>query len=210
MVMLIAGLGNPGPEYERTRHNVGFRAADILAERFRTRFDRSRHHAHEATFSFKGETHLLIKPQTYMNLSGESVASCIAAEQMTPDGTLVLVDDINLPTGRVRLRSSGADGGHNGLKSIIGHIGQQFWRLRIGVGAPQGGGAALVNHVLGPFTPAEEEILARVLADVPELGTMWLIGMGGKAMNRFNARQYADPPAADEPGKPASAPRPEV
>lgn len=190
--MLIVGLGNPGSEYENTRHNVGFRAADVLAERFRTRFDRSRHHAREALFSFKGESHLLIKPQTYMNLSGESVAACIAAEQFPPESVLVLVDDINLPAGKIRLRSSGADGGHNGLKSIIGHIGQQFWRLRIGVGMPNGAG--LVDHVLGPFTPEEETILARVMVDIPELTTMWLIGMGGRAMNRFNAKQYTDPP----------------
>lgn len=189
--MLIVGLGNPGSEYEHTRHNIGFRAADVLAERFRTRFDRSRHHAREALFSFKGESHFLIKPQTFMNLSGESVAACITAEQLTPESVLVIVDDINLPSGKIRLRSSGADGGHNGLKSIIGRIGQQFWRLRIGVGMPQGAG--LVNYVLGPFTPDEETILARVMVDIPELVTMWLIGMGGKAMNRFNAKQYVEP-----------------
>ncbi|HOT30503.1 MAG TPA: aminoacyl-tRNA hydrolase [Candidatus Ozemobacteraceae bacterium] len=194
--MLIVGLGNPGSEYENTRHNVGFRAADVLAERFRARFDRSRHRAREASFSFKGESHLLIKPQTYMNLSGESVAAFIAAEQLTPESVLVIVDDINLPSGKIRLRSSGADGGHNGLKSIIGHIGQQFWRLRIGVGMPSGAG--LVDHVLGPFTPEEETILARVMADVPELTTMWLIGMGGRAMNRFNAKLYTDPPSPPE------------
>ena len=134
-----------------------------------------------------------------MNLSGESVAAFIAAEQLTPESVLVIVDDINLPSGKIRLRSSGADGGHNGLKSIIGHIGQQFWRLRIGVGMPSGAG--LVDHVLGPFTPGEETILARVMADIPELTTMWLIGMGGRAMNRFNAKLYTDPPAPPSPSQ---------
>ncbi|HEY9070260.1 MAG TPA: aminoacyl-tRNA hydrolase [Candidatus Ozemobacteraceae bacterium] len=200
--MLIVGLGNPGAEYEHTRHNIGFRAADVLAERFRTRFDRSRHHAHEAVFSFKGESHLLLKPQTYMNLSGESVAACIAAEQLTPETTLIIVDDIHLPAGRIRLRSSGADGGHNGLKSIVGRIGQQFWRLRIGVGLPEGTSGGLVNHVLGPFTPDEEVILTRIMGDLPELATMWLIGMGGKAMNRFNAKWYADPGKPSEDTQP--------
>jgi len=195
--MIIAGLGNPGKEYENTRHNVGFLAIEALAGRFRAKFDRMSNRALVASFSFKGEAHLLAKPQTYMNLSGDAIAGLLNSESHTPSQLLVVVDDINLPVGKIRLRSSGCDGGHNGLKSIIGYIGIDFWRLRIGVGLPKSDSndesRDLVNHVLGPPANDEKEILDRVISDIPDLVAMILLGMGGKAMSRYNGKNYADP-----------------
>ncbi len=194
--MIIVGLGNPGPAYENTRHNAGFWALDLAADRFKVRFGPSPWKARTAAFSFKGATHHLVKPQTFMNLSGEAVSRIMTAEGASPRDLLVVVDDVNIPVGRVRLRPSGSEGGHNGLRSIIGYVGQDFWRLRIGVGKPAGGsgGTGLVDHVLGPLPPPEREILDRVLQDIPDIITLVLLGMGPKAMSRYNSRNHALPP----------------
>ena len=130
MLMIIAGLGNPGAEYANTRHNAGFWAADAIAARLRANFSPWKNHALVGELTLHGQVHLLIKPQTYMNLSGEAVAALMLENNVAPSELLVIVDDINLPTGRIRIRASGSDGGHNGLKSIINHIGKN-WRLRI-------------------------------------------------------------------------------
>jgi PTH1 family peptidyl-tRNA hydrolase len=194
--MLIAGLGNPGREYEATRHNIGFVAADRLAERFKCRIDRCRAQALVGTFSFKGDSHLLAKPQTYMNLSGDSISRLLTLEEMQARDLLAIVDDVTLPLGRVRLRSSGGSGGHNGLKSIIGHIGEGFWRLRIGVG-PAAEPASLVNHVLDVIPEQEMNILRLVLDDLANAVIHILIGQGGKAMSIFNSRCYPPPEKTD-------------
>lgn len=186
--MLIAGLGNPGKEYEDTRHNVGFLAADAVAEKFRCVFSQKMAQALLATFAFKGEKHFLIKPQTYMNLSGESISKILRTEDMKPKQLLVLLDDFNLPMGRIRLRPQGGSGGHNGLKSIIGYIGEDFWRLRVGVGKPEG--EDMVSHVLDNFPPEEFLLLKKVLKDVPQLVSLMLLGKVGKAMSVYNAMNY--------------------
>ena len=206
--MIIAGLGNPGTEYQQTRHNVGFLAVDALARRYKVTFGSQSHRALRCAFSFKGECHHLIKPLTYMNLSGEAVSGILAAEQLTPPQLLVIVDDVNLPLGRVRLRERGSDGGHNGLKSIISLIGTDFWRLRIGIGQPQQSTSeheSLVDHVLGPMNPAELQILEKLLQDLPGLVSLWLLGRGTAAMGKFNGRDYAQP--EDEKPPPDSAPQ---
>lgn len=186
--MIIAGLGNPGREYDRTRHNVGFWSMDALAKRFKTVFNQTKHQALVADFCFKGARHFLVKPQTFMNLSGESVSELLKSLQFLPQELLVIVDDVNLPVGRLRLRSAGSAGGHNGLKSIIGYIGEDFWRLRIGVGKPEGRG--LVGYVLGEVTAEETGIFADLLEDVPEIVVMFLMESGLRAMSRFNGRNY--------------------
>jgi PTH1 family peptidyl-tRNA hydrolase len=147
---LIVGLGNPGPQYAETRHNIGFMVLDRLAQ------------VHALTFSaanaWKGVWAkwagcFLLKPLTYMNLSGESVGPFAHYYKVMPEEMLVVVDDVALPLGRLRLRGSGSDGGHNGLRSLIEHLGENFMRLRIGIGAGEG----LVDHVLSKFDPAERE-----------------------------------------------------
>lgn len=189
--MLIVGLGNPGVDYENTRHNVGFWVVDALADHFKVRFTVSRHSAKMASFSFKGDTHYLMKPQTFMNLSGDAIHSFLATEKLSSGEVLIIVDDINLPVGKLRLRPMGSSGGHNGLKSVIGYLGEDFWRLRLGVGKPQG--SDLVNHVLDEVSSEERRILREVIADLPGLAIMMIMGNGARAMSRYNCRNYLPP-----------------
>ena len=193
--MIIAGLGNPGSEYANTRHNAGFWAADAIAAKFRSTFSPGKHQSMLGELALHGQTHLLVKPQTYMNLSGEAISGLLLDFGLPPQDLLVIVDDINLPTGRIRMRSSGSDGGHNGLKSIISHIGHHVWRLRIGVGQPLSANEDqhlnLVSHVLGAVSPRELEIYRLVLNDMPDIAAMWLLGMGNKAMTRFNGIDFS-------------------
>jgi len=195
--MIIAGLGNPGKEYENTRHNAGFWAADAIAARFRVDLNLRQHQAITGPLLLHGQQHLLVKPQTYMNLSGEALAGLMIANDTAPEELLVILDDINLPAGRIRMRACGSDGGHNGLKSIISHIGRNFWRLRIGVGQPaedeNNPHHKLVSHVLGTVTTEEMAVFRLVLAEIPEMAALWLLGMGNKAMTRYNGIDFLNP-----------------
>lgn len=195
--MIIAGLGNPGKEYENTRHNAGFWAVDAIAEKFHGKFSQKAYQALICNLQFHGTQHLLVKPQTYMNLSGEAISAIMLETETLPENLLVLSDDINLPIGRLRLRASGSDGGHNGLKSIISHVGKGFWRLRIGVGQPQEPGqpphAQLVDHVLGTISKEEQAVFAAINQAIPELAALWLMGMGNKAMTSFNGIDFCNP-----------------
>ena len=195
--MIIAGLGNPGKEYENTRHNAGFWAADSIAAKFRVDMSQRQHQALSGQLLMHGQQHLLVKPLTYMNLSGESIAGLMIDNDVPPEELLVIVDDINLPAGRVRMRACGSDGGHNGLKSIISHIGRNFWRLRIGVGQPEGKNDTeahhtLVSHVLGTVTSEEMAVFRQVLGEIPEMAALWLLGMGNKAMTRYNGVDFSE------------------
>ncbi len=193
--MIITGLGNPGKEYENTRHNAGFWAIDSIARKFRVPVETKSHQALAGSFIFNDKNCMLVKPQTYMNLSGESVSGLMLEMSLDPEQLLVITDDINLPTGRIRLRSSGSDGGHNGLKSIISHIGKNFWRLRIGIGAPLTDSeteehTTLVSHVLGSISPFETEVFCRIMSEIPDITALWLKDMGGQAMTKFNGKNY--------------------
>lgn len=196
--MIITGLGNPGKEYEKTRHNFGFWAIESIAKKLHVDLNIKDHSSILGLLNFRGEKHFLIKPQTFMNLSGEAISSIMLSEEIPPEELLVIVDDINLPTGRIRLRSSGNDGGHNGLKSIINHVGKKFWRLRVGVGLPVDNESLnsdhenLVSHVLGDLNSIEEKIFALVLADIPDIVALWLLGMGNTAMTKFNGKVYSE------------------
>lgn len=187
MKYLIAGLGNIGAEYEHTRHNIGFDIVDYLAKERDTSFS-SKRYADYASFSWKGRHFHLIKPTTYMNRSGNAVRYWLQELKLTPDRLLVLMDDIALPTGKLRLRPSGSDGGHNGLRDIdraLGH--NKYARLRFGVGNdfPKGTQA---NYVLSRW-PAEEEDLVeeriKLAAEVVvHFGTIGL----ERTMNQYNNR----------------------
>lgn len=203
--MLIVGLGNPGREYDETRHNVGFWAIDVLARRFRASLQETTCQSQVRKFSFKGQAHVLAKPQTFMNLSGESVQRLMLQQSATTSELLVFVDDVTLPVGRVRLRSFGSAGGHNGLKSIIGLVGEKFWRLRIGVGLE--GSSPLSDYVLSSPTIKEKMLLELVLADIPEIATLVIMGFGNKAMSVFNGKDYNPPPP---PKPPTDGPPPET
>jgi PTH1 family peptidyl-tRNA hydrolase len=198
----VVGLGNPGPSYERTRHNAGFLAVDVLAARHRAA-GRLQSDAWIAYTSLAGEPVLLVKPQSYMNRSGGPVARLLAEAGAGVEALVVVVDDVALPLGRLRVRASGSDGGHNGLRSIADALASfDFARVRIGVGAPppqpsppQGAGAAapapapaidLADFVLGEFT-AEELPRVREMAALAADAVTSVIGEGAAvAMNRYN------------------------
>ena len=161
---LIVGLGNPGREYEKTRHNAGFRALDILAEKLGCKVDKAKFQGLYGQVNFKGRKLLLLKPQTFMNLSGRSVLQLSAFFHVPPQNIIVLFDDISLEPGRLRLRSDGSAGGHNGIKSIIAELGsQQFPRVKIGVGAKPHPDFDLADWVLSAFSAQEEQALQPAL-----------------------------------------------
>ncbi len=157
---LIVGLGNPGKEYERTRHNVGFMAVETLANRHGLRFSTRRMQAILATGQVEGKGVVLAEPQTYMNVSGTSVVQLKNWYKVPLNRILIVYDDVDIPFGTVRIRPGGSSGGHNGIKHIIAQLGTpDVPRIRIGVGRPPGGGDAL-GHVLKPFAPSERDELA--------------------------------------------------
>lgn len=157
---IIVGLGNPGSEYERTRHNVGFRTVDLLAKQAEVKIDRAKFRALTRSANLAGQKVLLLKPETYMNRSGEAVQLAAMFYKVPISHILVLSDDISLPVGKIRVRAEGSAGGHNGLKSIIGQLdSQDFPRVRIGVGAKPHPDYDLADWVLSNFTPEEETLL---------------------------------------------------
>lgn len=168
----MVGLGNPGEKYASTRHNVGFMALELLTTREGARFKpMSKLQGDLADIGFGGDRLRLLMPQTYMNDSGRSIRAALDWFDLEIDQLIVLVDDMDLPLGRLRLRASGGAGGHNGLKSTIQHLGtQDFARLRIGIGAPgrnpEERRARSVSHVLGQFNRSEEPLLQNVLREV--------------------------------------------
>jgi len=162
---LVAGLGNPSAQYIDTRHNVGFMVVDYLAQKQGVTFTRSG--PWSCDWAEWGET-LLAKPLTYMNRSGDAIGILVHHFKIAPSEILVVVDDIALPLGRLRLRPSGSDGGHNGLKSIIEHLGESFMRLRVGIGTTLGT-EQLIGHVLGRFAANERETVQTMIARATEV-----------------------------------------
>ena len=182
------GLGNPGPEYEDTRHNAGFRLADRLAARWKLPQFRRGDRAREAQGTWQGLPVRILKPQTYMNRSGAALTPLRTLAGFDPSQhLLVLVDDVALPVGRFRLRGAGSAGGHNGLKSVEGALQRQdYARLRIGVGPPPTGIDELSDFVLGEFRPEEREAISALLDPMSEAVEAWLQDGIEMAMNRFN------------------------
>ena len=184
---LIVGLGNPGREYEKTRHNAGFRAIDLLAENLGCKIDRMKFQGLYTQVNYKGKKLMLLKPQTYMNLSGRSVLQLSAYFNIPPQRIIVMFDDISLEPGRLRLRANGSAGGHNGIKSIIQEVGsQEFPRVKIGVGAKPNPNFDLADWVLSTFSANEEKALA-VSLDNAAKAALAIIDRGvPEAANRFN------------------------
>ena len=184
---LIVGLGNPGKEYERTRHNAGFRAIDVLAEKLGCKIDRLKFQGLYAQINYQGKKLFLLKPQTYMNLSGRSVLQLSAYFNVPPQRIIVLFDDISLPPGRLRIRPDGSAGGHNGIKSIIGELGSQaFPRVKIGVGAKPHQEQDLADWVLSSFTAKENKDLASALIRAADAALCIIDHSVPEAANRFN------------------------
>ncbi|HBK03045.1 MAG TPA: aminoacyl-tRNA hydrolase [Clostridiales bacterium] len=184
---LIVGLGNPGKEYEHSRHNCGFRALDILAGKLNAKVDKLKFQGLYAQTCYNGTKLFLLKPQTYMNLSGKSVVQLSAFYKIPPQRIIVLFDDISLAPGRLRVRGDGSAGGHNGIKSIIQELGSQdFPRVKIGVGAKPNPDYDLADWVLGSFSALDEKAMAVSLENAGQ-AALAIIDKGvPEAENRFN------------------------
>lgn len=184
---LVAFLGNPESKYERTRHNAGFMAAEVLAEKYRIKTNKLRFHAFTALEDFGGERVYFMRPTTYMNLSGDAVAPAAAFYKIPPERVIVVFDDMALPPGKLRVKRNGSAGGHNGIKSIIAKLGtDQFPRVKIGIGSPPHPDYDVVDWVIGKMSDAEyktiREAAERALEAVEEI-----IQKGvNAAMNDFN------------------------
>jgi peptidyl-tRNA hydrolase, PTH1 family len=188
---VVVGLGNPGKQYHGTRHNVGFAVVDGLASgpaagRFQSRFQ-----AQVAEMMEGDQKVLLVKPETFMNLSGRAVHQVIDFYKVELADVLVVCDDINLPLGKLRIRSKGSHGGHNGLRDIQNHLGtQDYARLRVGVGA---GEEDLVDHVLGRFRPSERPVIEDAISLAIQAVSLW-VGQGvDECMNRYNVTTGKEP-----------------
>ena len=185
---LIVGLGNPGPEYAKTRHNCGFRALDILAQKLGCKVDKGKFEGLYGQTTYEGHKLFLLKPLTYMNLSGRSVLQLSAYFNIPPQRIVVIFDDISLDIGRLRIRSNGSAGGHNGIKSIISQLGSQdFPRVKVGVGAKPNPDFDLADWVLSAFSASEEKTLQAAL-DLAADAALCIVSQGTmEAANRFNA-----------------------
>ena len=184
---LIVGLGNPGKEYERTRHNAGYRALDLLAQKLGCKVDKGKFQGLYGQCNYEGRKLFLLKPLTYMNLSGRSVLQLSAYYQIPPQRIIVLFDDISLEPGRLRIRADGSAGGHNGIKSIIQELGSQtFPRVKIGVGAKPHPDYDLADWVLSSFSAQEEKALTVSLPNAADAALAIIDSSISEAANKFN------------------------
>lgn len=185
---IIAGLGNPGRQYENTRHNTGFAAVDALADSMHVTIDRLKFKGLTAVGSLMGHRVLLLKPSTFMNLSGQSVQEAMQFYKIPAERVLLLFDDISLPCGRMRIRRKGSDGGHNGVKNILYLTGKDtFPRVKIGVGQKPDAGWDLADWVLSHYSKEESAVMQQVYEKIPQVCSLILDGRLDEAMNRFNS-----------------------
>lgn len=189
---IIAGLGNPTKEYDKTRHNVGFAVIDQLADRYGIDASERKHRAFCGKGVIEGQKVLLVKPQTFMNLSGESLRSAMDYYKALPEELIVIYDDISLPPGQLRIRLKGSAGGHNGIKNIIAHLGtQEFPRIKVGVGEkpPR---MDLKDYVLSRFSKGEQELMEEAFREAAQAVAMMISDGADRAMNHFNTKKKAE------------------
>ena len=189
---LIAGLGNPTKEYDKTRHNVGFSVIDVLADRYRIDISEKKHKALCGRGVIEGQKVLLLKPQTFMNLSGESIRAAADYYKIEPEEMIVIYDDISLDPGQLRIRLKGSAVGHNGIKNIIANLGtQDFPRIKVGVGAkpPR---MDLADYVLSRFGAGEQKLMEEAFGEAAEAAVMMMTDGAERAMNHFNAKKKAE------------------
>lgn len=189
---IIAGLGNPTREYEKTRHNVGFDTIDVLADRLNTSVDEKKFKGLYGRGIIAGEKVILLKPQTFMNLSGESVREAADFYKVDPEHIIVIYDDISLDVGQLRIRKKGSAGGHNGIKNIIAHLGtQEFPRIKVGVGdKPKG--MDLADYVLGHFSKEDQAKMDEAFKDAADAAEMILDKGMDAAMNHYNMKKKGE------------------
>ena len=189
----IIGLGNPEKKYDKTRHNIGFDVIDELASQMGVQVNTKRHKALCGVGQIGSEKVILVKPQTYMNLSGESVRAVMDFYKLDPTKDIIVIaDDISLPTGKIRIRAKGSAGGHNGIKNIIAYLGtQEFPRIKVGVGAkpPK---MDLADYVLSRFGAEEQKIMDEAFGEAAEAAVMMMTTGAERAMNHYNAKKKAE------------------
>lgn len=187
MDYILVGLGNPGSEYAKTRHNAGFLAVDYIAKKCGTSVDRLKFKALCGTCEISGNKVLLMKPQTFMNISGEAVGEAARFYKIPSERIMVIQDDIALPTGKLRIRKTGSDGGHNGIKSIISHLSSQnFIRFKIGVSDRENPNIPLADWVLGKFTDDEMKLIEAKYDNIYKAAEMIMDGKFDLALSRYN------------------------
>ncbi|MFG6150771.1 aminoacyl-tRNA hydrolase [Halobacillus sp. B23F22_1] len=184
----IVGLGNPGKKYDKTRHNIGFIILDELAKQNHWTLSQDKFKGQYTIEHVKGEKILLLKPQTYMNLSGESLRLFMDYYEIEEEDILVVYDDLDLPPGKIRLRQKGGHGGHNGIRNIITHLGtKDFNRLRVGVGRP-GGSTTVVDYVLSPFSEEQQGPVSEAITQSVKACESWMGQSFNEVMNDFNVK----------------------
>ena len=199
---IVVGLGNPGAQYENTPHSVGFETVDRIASEIGAAWElKKAYKALMARGTFAGCPVILVKPQTFMNLSGDAVAPIVKYHNATAADTLVIQDDIDLPVGRMRIRKGGSAGGHNGLRSIIARLGTpDFLRLKLGVGKDK---SNVIGHVLGKFDPTTRKVMDEVVAEAVKAAAFVLQNGSDRAMNAYNGWTAS---VLDQPRTPQSGP----
>ncbi len=186
---IIVGLGNPTKEYDKTRHNVGFSVIDVLADRIGIDVSEKKHRALCGKGMLEGQKVILAKPQTFMNLSGESVRAMVDFYKVSPDEVIIVYDDISLEPGQLRIRTKGSAGGHNGIKNIIAHLGtQEFPRIMVGVGEKPKY-MDLADYVLSRFSKGEQELMDDAFREAADAVAMMISEGMDAAMNHFNAKK---------------------
>lgn len=186
---IIAGLGNPTKEYDKTRHNVGFSVIDVLADRYRIDVSERKHKALCGRGAIEGQKVVLMKPQTFMNLSGESIRAAMDFYKVEPEDVIIIYDDISLEPGQLRIRLKGSAGGHNGIKNIIAHLGtQEFPRIKVGVGAkpPR---MDLAAYVLSRFSQGEQKLMNDAFSEAAGAAVMMMTDGADRAMNHYNTKK---------------------
>ncbi len=188
-MFIIVGLGNPGLRYRRTRHNAGFEAIDRIAKAYGISIKKKDKKALTGSGNIAGQKVLLVKPLTYMNNSGEAVGPIASYYGVSPEDVFVLVDDVMQDCGGIRIKRSGSAGGHNGLKSLISHLGtESFPRVRIGVGK-LAVGDDMISHVLGHPSRADRAKINEAISDMPDIAELLVTGKMDEAMNRYNGKK---------------------
>lgn len=186
---IIAGLGNPTKEYDKTRHNVGFSVIDVLADRYNIDVSERKHKALCGRGAIEGQKVVLMKPQTFMNLSGESIRAAVDFYKVEPEDIIIIYDDVSLEPGQLRIRLKGSAGGHNGIKNIIAHLGtQEFPRIKVGVGAkpPR---MDLAAYVLSRFSQGEQKLMDDAFKEAAEAAVMMMADGADRAMNHYNTKK---------------------
>lgn len=198
---IIVGLGNPTKEYEKTRHNVGFEVIDRLADMLNADVSEKKHRAYCGKAVVNGQKVLLVKPQTFMNISGESVRSAVDFYKVEPEHIIVIYDDVSLETGQLRIRGKGSAGGHNGIKSIISHLGtQEFPRIKVGVGEKPKQ-MDLADYVLGHFSKGEKDIMEDAFGEAAKAACGMITEGIDAAMNKYNHRLLSSADVSDQEKK---------